>query len=427
MMRLVFGLFALAAVSLLAEAPPAGTTPAQPAPSDPSVIFRSDVSLVRVDAQVVDLDNHPITGLRAEDFILREGGKQQEIRNFVSEKMPVDVILLLDVSRSMRPHVERVASAADRALGVLGDQDRVAILVFDRATRVRLPFRNSRREAERELQLVLDQENFRGGTDIKRGLLYAADYMARHARTDARRAIVILTDDQTERDRDDAGVLGALTRADAVLSALIAPDALHTGSTRPHGAWPDAGLLGERLDDIIPPELWPLFNGAVPLTVGPHTRSAGTSDVARQSGGDSMAVEDASALETTLSRIRERYGLYFYLPDGVKPGDERAIQVELSEAARRRYPGADVRYRRSYMAPNMTEDSQNKPPILVGLPLGDAPDGRSLHMADTNRSVGYAGKLLRAPLPFEGSQLAARQGLRARKYRVAGRVPCSRI
>src|SRR5215470_11573104 len=214
MMRLVFGLFALAAVSLLAEAPPAGTTPAQPAPSDPSVIFRSDVSLVRVDAQVVDLDNHPITGLRAEDFILREGGKQQEIRNFVSEKMPVDVILLLDVSRSMRPHVERVASAADRALGVLGDQDRVAILVFDRATRVRLPFRNSRREAERELHLVLDQENFRGGTDVKRGLLYAADYMARHARTDARRAIVILTDDQTERDRDDAGVLRALTRAD---------------------------------------------------------------------------------------------------------------------------------------------------------------------------------------------------------------------
>ena len=101
-----------------------------------------------------------------------------------------------------------------------------------------------------------------------------------------------------------------------------------------------------------------------------------------------MAVEDASALETTLSRIRERYGLYFYLPDGVKPGDERAIQVELSEAARRRYPGAEVRYRRSYMAPNMTEDSQNKPPMLVSLPPSDAPDGRSLHLADTNRLRG---------------------------------------
>jgi hypothetical protein len=47
-----------------------------------------------------------------------------------------------------------------------------------------------------------------------------------------RRAIVIMTDDQTELDRDDAGVLRALMRADSVLSALIAPDALHTGSTQ---------------------------------------------------------------------------------------------------------------------------------------------------------------------------------------------------
>ena len=55
--------------------------------------------------------------------------------------------------------------------------------------------------------------------------------MTRNARREARQAIVILTDDQTERDRDDAAVLRALTRADSVLSALIAPDALHTGST----------------------------------------------------------------------------------------------------------------------------------------------------------------------------------------------------
>src|SRR6202011_5003075 len=121
----------------------------------------------------------------------------------------------------------------------------VAIMVFDRTTRVRLPFRNSREDAEHELETVVDQEAFDGGTDIKRGLLDAANYMARHARRDARHAMVILTDDQTERDRDDAAVLRALTRADCVLSALIAPDALHTGSTKRaprdggSGSWPD--------------------------------------------------------------------------------------------------------------------------------------------------------------------------------------------
>src|SRR6185503_15981224 len=78
---------------------------------------------------------------------------------------------------------------------------------------------------------VVDQEAFDGGTDITRGLLDVASYMARDARRDARRAIVILTDDQTERDRNDTGVLHALTRAD-VLSALIAPDALQTSTQR---------------------------------------------------------------------------------------------------------------------------------------------------------------------------------------------------
>jgi hypothetical protein len=240
-------------------------------------------------------------------------------------------------------------------------------MVFDRATRVRMPFVNSRQDAESELEMVVDQETFDGGTDITRGLLDAANYMARNARRDARRAIVILTDDQTERERNDAGVLRALTRADSVLSALIAPDALHTGSTQRmpgNGPWGDlpGGI-------IIPRGLGPFGGGAI----GQRTRSAGTSGIARQSGGDSMAVADASAFEDTLTRIRERYALYFYLPEGVKPGDERTIEVELSDAARQRYPGAEVRHRRSYSAPKESHDSEDTRPTRVSLPPTHAP------------------------------------------------------
>ena len=64
-----------------------------------------------------------------------------------------------------------------------------------------------------------------------------------------------------------------------------------------------------------------------------------------------MAVDQASAFEYTLARIRERYTLYFYLPEGIQPGDERSVEVELSDAAGRRYPRAEVRYRRTYLAP----------------------------------------------------------------------------
>jgi hypothetical protein len=64
-----------------------------------------------------------------------------------------------------------------------------------------------------------------------------------------------------------------------------------------------------------------------------------------------MAVDQASAFEQTLARIRERYALYFYLPDGMQPGAEHSVEVLLTDAARRRHPGAEVRYRRAYLSP----------------------------------------------------------------------------
>src|SRR3954447_19008085 len=100
------------------------------AEDDPAV-FKSDVAMTRVDAQVVDRTGRPITGLQANDFVLRVDGKIQQIRNFGNENMPIDVLLLLDVSRSMHPHVERIAYASQHALRVLAPEDRMAIRVFD--------------------------------------------------------------------------------------------------------------------------------------------------------------------------------------------------------------------------------------------------------------------------------------------------------
>jgi VWFA-related protein len=309
----------------------------------------------------VDRDNHPIRDLRVQDFILRVDGKSQGIRNFQSEKMPIDVVLLLDVSRSMEPHVRRVASASHEALRALGDPDRVAILVFDRFTRVRMPFRSARGDTERELENVLDRETFEGGTDITRGLLDAASYVAQNARHGVRRAIVIVTDDQTERSRNEAEVLRALTRADSVLSALIAPDALHTG-TGSRRSLIDEYRLRDVFGDLIPPGF-----GSFPLR-GPRTQSAGTSEIAHQSGGDSMDVDQGAAFERTLMRIRERYALYFYLPDGVQPRESSSIEVDLSKAARQRYPRAEVHYRRSYLAPNSSTDTEGARPSRVSVP-----------------------------------------------------------
>lgn len=346
------------------------------ADDDNQVVFHSDVSLVRVDAQVVDSSNRPIIHLHQSDFVVREDGRVMPIRNFAADNMPIDVLFLLDVSGSMRPHVQRIADASGQALNQLNQEDRMAIMVFDRYTRVRLAFNSSKQEVQHAFDRLLREERFNGGTDITRAMLDAADYIGQHGRRDARRAIVILTDDRTEFDRDDVGVGRALDRANAVMCALIAPDAMpYMGRRRgmggggggPWGGGPGMGGpgLGGPLGGVI---FGPRGGGSgyPGGGGGEHTQSAGTSEIARDSGGDSMSVNDASALEDTLERLRQRYSLYFNLPDGVQPGQERNIEVDLSPEARRRFSDADVRYRRTHMS--STGDRDNTPVRVTRAP-----------------------------------------------------------
>jgi VWFA-related protein len=313
--------------------------------ADDPVVFRSDVSLVRVEAQVVDRSNRTITGLGPQDFILRENGVVQQIQSVDSENLPIDLLLLLDVSASMRPHIQRISNAAHDALRQMRADDRIAIMVFDRSTRVRMGFGSSQ-DGERELQQLLYDETFRGGTDITLGMYDAADFVRREARPQARKAIVIVTDDETERNRDVDGVSRALNRADAVMSALIAPDAM--ANRGGYGGYPGGGGIGGGLGGVIfgRPRGYPGGGG-----MNSHTQSAGTREIALRSGGDSLRVDDSYALEDTLARIRQRYALNFYLPAGVRPGEERYVTVQLADATRNRFPGADVRYRQSYFAP----------------------------------------------------------------------------
>jgi hypothetical protein len=75
-----------------------------------------------------------------------------------------------------------------------------------------------------------------------------------------------------------------------------------------------------------------------------HTHSAGTAEIAQRTGGDTIPVDDAAALETTISRLRQRYTLNFYMPGD--QGQNPRIQLALANTASRRYPDAELRYRR---------------------------------------------------------------------------------
>jgi hypothetical protein len=101
---------------------------------------------------------------------------------------------------------------------------------------------------------------------------------------------------------------------------------------------------------------------------GSQSHSAGTAEIARDSGGDSLSLSESAALETTLTRIRQRYALNFHMPPDVKPGQERNIELSLTPAAAQRYPEADLRYRRVYLGPDAATAPNAAPPAATPAP-----------------------------------------------------------
>ena len=95
----------------------------------------------------------------------------------------------------------------------------------------------------------------------------AAEYMGREARHDARHAIVILTDDQTQDEENEQRVEAALAKANAVLSFLRAPYEEPSitqgggGGGRRRGTWGGGG-------GGIPGVGWPGGGGGIGLPGG---------------------------------------------------------------------------------------------------------------------------------------------------------------
>jgi len=111
---------ALAAWALLSAA----TTP-QPPP-----VFRAEVDLVRVEV-LVTRKGGPVRGLTAADFELRDDGRVQQLEPVLEEESPVDTVLVLDLSGSVRgPKVAALKEAARAFLDGLRDGEQAALVAF---------------------------------------------------------------------------------------------------------------------------------------------------------------------------------------------------------------------------------------------------------------------------------------------------------
>ncbi|HTS78937.1 MAG TPA: VWA domain-containing protein [Bryobacteraceae bacterium] len=100
--------------------------------------IRVDVNLVTVATGVTDRSGAPVKNLRAEDFELRDNGRQQKIEYLWQEQdLPLTVGLLVDVSGSQSAFIEQHRAAVAQFLAqVIGLKDRAFIVTVGTEARL---------------------------------------------------------------------------------------------------------------------------------------------------------------------------------------------------------------------------------------------------------------------------------------------------
>jgi VWFA-related protein len=308
--------------TVLMLAPLAAQSAAQEVARDdePTATFKTGVSDVRVDVQVTD-GNKLIKDLTKDDFAVADEGQPQSLVSFSHGDEPVTLILLLDISGSMQKYIDEISMEARESLEHLRPGDRVAIMVFAKSTAVAQEFSDNLAETARNIGGAVKDWDVGSSTLINSAVMDAARYMEKNAGPGGRRAILILTDNLSmSYQLTDGQVIRELNKADTVFNAIITGRAIR----------PEALQPGKPSDPDFTP--------------------ANVYELAEQTGGEWVKAERAGdSFNEMIERIRSRYMLAYHAP-AAHPGKFRHITVTLGDAARKRYPAAELHSRSGYYA-----------------------------------------------------------------------------
>jgi len=156
--------------------------------------FRVDVRVVQVDAQVLDKKTHHVRpSLKQEDFLLFEDNVPQKITNFSQDKLPLSVVLLFDLTDSVRPVLKSLAEGALEALQHLKPEDRVTVMVYAAAAQVIQPATTDRALAVAAIEKASRMESDEAAY-FNEGIFQATEELS-HSDSSTRRVIIWLTDD----------------------------------------------------------------------------------------------------------------------------------------------------------------------------------------------------------------------------------------
>lgn len=157
-------------------------------PDEETVVLKA--ALVNLNVSVTNRSGQALANLKKEEFELAENGEQQRIEFFQSQSAPFNLVLVLDLSGSIKDKLDIIKSAALRFVDVLGPEDKVAVVSFTHEIRVVSQLTSDRNELKRRIKAIEKPE---GGTAFYETLWFTLADTLRGTRGQ-RNAVVVMTD-----------------------------------------------------------------------------------------------------------------------------------------------------------------------------------------------------------------------------------------
>ena len=269
--------------------------------------LRSSVEVTVVTATVRDAEGKLAVGLPREAFEMFEDGKPVAITQFTSERVPLGLGLLLDISESMYGRkIKDAENAVERfLLNLLAPTDAFFVMAFNHQPRLLFGWKTDPAGVHESLGRLYPT----GSTAIYDAIGAAIPYLDRRPRE--RAALVLITDGaDTASDITLHDLRPALVRSDAFVYAI----AIDTPGTQ---------------------------------AIAQKVSVATLSEITNQSGGRTEVVRDTADLETATANIADELNHQYVLGySSPTPGDGQyhSIRVRVNR------DGYKVRARAGYVA-----------------------------------------------------------------------------
>ena len=293
-------------------------------PSDAPLKLRTE--LVVLDAQVTRKSTgEVVSGLARNDLTLYEDGVKQQITHFSQDKLPLSIVLLLDVSGSVKGVIDRVSDEGIAVLRKLKPEDEISIIIFGAWATI---FQNFTRDRQLISKRIGEIESIgpwiQEGTYISEAVYQASDHLARSARPDNRRVIIIITDNisnQRETGHSVPEATESLIESGATVFGLVVRDFAALARDYSKKGW----ILHDSIGNFV-----------------------------NDTGGVALQVDQDDALEklaAVIERVRTRYSLGYTPKNEKRDGKFRKIVLKVSPEIEKRAGGIAILARRGYYAP----------------------------------------------------------------------------